>query len=229
MSTVAPKKEKILMAWSGGKDSSLALYHVLLLGQFNPTVLITTINEEYDRVSMHGVRRELVQAQADSLGVSLEWVCLSKQCSMEVYEAKMAEVLVRCRNRGFSKVAFGDIFLEQLKIARENSLSKIYMQGLFPNWKKNTAQLARKFIKVGFKAIVVCVDSHALEEKFAGRLFDDKFLADLPSSVDPCGENGEFHTFVYDGPIFKERIYYTKGETVFREGRFFFCDLVLTA
>ena len=218
--------EKIIFTWSGGKDSAMALYELQLTHSYEVSALLTTITEDYERISMHGVRRILLEQQVDSLGLSLEKLFISKNASNEEYESKMQEALIKYRVTGVSSVVFGDIFLEDLRKYREDNLSKINMKGIFPIWKRDTTELAHTFIDLNFKAVVICVDSNVLDKKFVGRVFDERFLSELPSTVDPCGENGEFHTFVYDGPIFRERILFTIGDIVLRDNRFYFCDLI---
>jgi len=218
--------EKIIFTWSGGKDSAMALYELQRTHSYEVSALLTTITEDYERISMHSVRRILLERQADSLGLSLEKVFISKNASNEEYESKMQEVLMKYRATGVSSVVFGDIFLEDLRKYREDKLSKVDMKGIFPIWKRDTTELAHTFIDLGFKAVVTCVDSNVLDKKFVGRVFDGQFLSELPSTVDPCGENGEFHSFVYDGPIFRERIAFTVGDIVLRDNRFYFCDLI---
>jgi uncharacterized protein (TIGR00290 family) len=219
-------REKTLFTWSGGKDSALALAEILKDMEYDIVALVTTITTDYDRVSMHGVRRVLLEEQAASLGFPLEEVFLSKDTSMENYGLKMRQMLEKYRDAGVSTVAFGDIFLEDVRKYREDNLLKIGMKALFPLWKKDTRVLAHSFIKSGFKAIVTCVDSTVLDKTFVGKKFDTRFLSCLPSSVDPCGENGEFHSFVFDGPIFHTPIRFTKGEIVLRDNRFYYCDLL---
>ncbi len=215
--------ERIILAWSGGKDSSLALYK--LKESYEVSALITTITKDYDRISMHGVRRKLLEAQARSLDIPLSIVFIRKDASNEEYEKAMKELMLYYKDRGFEKVAFGDIFLEDVRRYREENLKKIGMSALFPLWGEDTRKLAREFINLEFKAIVTAVDSKFLDRKFVGRIYDEDFLEDLPDNVDPCGENGEFHTFVYDGPIFKNKVDFKIGEIVQR-GRFYYCDLV---
>jgi uncharacterized protein (TIGR00290 family) len=217
---------KVLFAWSGGKDSAMALYELKKNHDYEIFALLTTITKDYDRISMHGVRRVLLEQQAESLGLPLEKIYISKRSSNEEYESKMKDELVHCRGLSISSVAFGYIFLEDLRKYREANLSKVNMKGIFPIWKRNTIELADKFIDLGFKAIITCVDSKVLDKTFAGRTFDKQFLSELPSNVDHCGENGEFHSFVYDGPIFKNGISYEKEEVVLRNGRFYYCDLI---
>jgi len=175
---------------------------------------------------MHGVRRILLEKQAESLGLPQEKVFIPKSSSNDEYEKEMRKTLLLYKARGIKSVAFGDIFLEDLKKYRENNLSKVDMKAVFPIWKKDTRELAKRFISSGFKAVVTCVDTKLFDEKFAGRDFDEKFLSELPKNVDPCGENGEFHSFVYDSPIFHEPILFEKGEIVLRDNRFSYCDLL---
>jgi uncharacterized protein (TIGR00290 family) len=218
--------EKVLFTWSGGKDSILALYELQMRSDYEIVALLTVLTEDYDRISMHGVRSILLERQANSLGLPIEKVYISKNSSNEEYEAKMREVLQRYLTADVSSVVFGDIFLEDLRKHREDNLSKIGMKAVFPIWKRDTTDLAHEFIDLGFKAIITCVDSNVLDKAFVGRLYDQQFLSELPSTVDPCGENGEFHSFVFDGPIFQKRVPYTKVEIVFRDGRFWYCDLI---
>jgi len=218
--------EKAIVSWSGGKDSALALYELLKAGRYEVCALLTTVTEEDDRISMHGVRRVLLEQQAASLGFPLEEVSISAGMSSEEYGARMREVLEKYLAQGVSGVVFGDIFLEDVRRYREDNLSKAGMRGIFPLWRREPGELARTFIDLGFEAVITCVDTHLLDGGVAGWLFDEQFLADLPASVDPCGENGAFHSFVYDGPVFGERIAYTRGELVLRENRFQYCDLM---
>jgi len=219
-------KEKVLFTWSGGKDSAMALHELKKNAGYEIAALLTTITEDYDRVSMHGVRRELLEAQTASLGLAIEKVLISKQSSNEDYESRMRTVLERYKAEGVSSVAFGDIFLEELRRYREDNLAKIGMKGIFPLWKRNTSHLARDFIHAGFRAVITCIDSEVLDKRFAGREFDEAFLSELPPEIDPCGENGEFHSFVHDGPIFENGIRHTRGEMVLRDQRFWYLDLI---
>jgi len=218
-------KEKVLLSWSGGKDSALALYELHKTENCNVTALLTTISEPYDRVSMHGVQRTLLKQQAKSLNLPLKEVFISKTMSKEQYESKMHNVLTECAEAGVSAVVFGDIFLQDVREYREEKLSKIRLKAIFPLWERDTTKLAHSFINLGFKAVVTCVDSNFLDKTFISETFDELFLSKLPSTVDPCGENGEFHSFVYDGPIFREKVSHTVGEVVLRENRFYYCDL----
>lgn len=220
--------EKVLFAWSGGKDSAMALYEVQKSRRYDVAALLTTVTQDYDRISMHGVRRTLLEQQATLLGLPLETILISKLSSNEEYEARMKEALIRYKQGGITSVIFGDIFLEGLKKYREDNLAKVGLKGVFPIWKRVTRELAAAFIDLGFKAIITCVDSKFLDKSFVGRVFDKQFLSDLPGGVDPCGENGEFHSFVYDGPIFSRGITFEKGQVVLRDNRFYYCDLVET-
>jgi uncharacterized protein (TIGR00290 family) len=217
--------EAILFCWSGGKDSAMALHALGAEPGVRITGLLTTVTEEYDRISMHGVRRALLERQAESLGLPLHTVLIPPQCVNATYEARMKEALEQYLARGVRRVAFGDIFLEDLRLYREQNLSKVGMEAVFPIWKRNTRELARELIRLGFRAIAVCIDPRVLDSSFAGRELDDSFFSDLPPGVDPCGENGEFHTFVFDGPIFRKPVQFRAGETVHRDG-FYFCDLL---
>ena len=218
-------KEKVILSWSGGKDSALALYELEKTESYEIAALLTTVTQEYDRISMHGVQRILLERQAECLGFPLEKVFISKDSSNEDYESKMREVLTKYLTAGVCSAVFGDIFLEDLRRHREDNLSKMGMKGIFPIWRRDSGKLAHTFIDLGFSAVITCVDSSVLDKTFIGRAFDESFLSQLPSTVDPCGENGEFHSFVYDGPIFREPILHTKGEVVLRENRFYYCDL----
>ena len=223
---VVSAPQKVIFSWSGGKDSAFALHEFKKTSGFEVVSLLTTFSEEYGRVSMHGVRRALIERQAASIGLPLEEVRVPKGSSNEEYEKRMGEFLLHQKRQGVSAVVFGDIFLEDLRKYREERLARIGMKALFPIWKKkDTGDLAREFIKAGFKAVVVCIDSKALGRSFVGREFDERFLAELPPAVDPCGENGEFHTFAYTGPIFEKEIRFERGSIVKRESRFYYCDL----
>jgi uncharacterized protein (TIGR00290 family) len=219
-------QEPILFCWSGGKDSAMALYTLLRQQEFQVTALLTTVTEGYDRISMHGVRRELLLGQADSIGLPLHEVLIPPQCINPIYEARMEQALRIFYSQGVRKVAFGDIFLEDLRAYREKNLARIDMTALFPIWKRDTRELTRFFHAQHFRAMAACVDPKVLDPSFAGRELDDSFFRDLPPSADPCGENGEFHTFIFDGPIFRWPIPVRTGEIVHRDG-FVFCDLLL--
>jgi len=219
-------KEKIIVSWSTGKDSALALHELMQSGIYEIVALLTTVTEEYERISIHGVRRILLERQADSLGLPLEQVYISKNCSDGEYESKMRKVLLKYSDKGVSAVAFGDIFLEDLRCYREEKLSLIGMKGIFPLWERNTRELAGMILSLGFDAVVTCVDSEILDKTFVGRKFDKQFLSALPAAVDPCGEKGEFHSFVYNGPMFRYSIEHRKGKIVLRNKHFYFCDLM---
>jgi len=186
--------------------------------------LLTTITRDFDRISMHGVRRELLEAQAVSLGLPLWLSFIGKGASNADYEASMAEAFARCRGQGIDTVAFGDLFLEDIRAYRDRLLGTHGMKAVYPVWRRDTHQVIREFLELGFKTAVVCVDPKQLDPSFVGRVIDEQFLRDLPPGVDPCGENGEFHTFVFDGPNFAEPVPFSFGEIVYRDG-FWFCDL----
>jgi uncharacterized protein (TIGR00290 family) len=205
----------------------MALYRVLQSKEFEIVCLLTTVTDQFHRVSMHGVREELLDAQARSLGYSLEKIMIPYPCPNHVYEEKMRSALSFWGSRGVSHVIFGDLFLDDIRKYREERLSELNMTPVFPLWKEDTNGLAREIIKLGFRAIVTCVDPMKLEPTFAGRAFNESFLRSIPQQVDPCGENGEFHTFVHDGPIFKQSVPVKVGEVVTRDG-FVFADLDLS-
>ena len=215
---------KVLVMWSGGKDSAFALHELKRAG-VGVASLLTTVTEGYDRISMHGVRRELLLKQIDALGYPLEEMTVPQESTNEIYEKRMEAILGKFRLQGVSTVAFGDLFLEDIRAYREEFMRRIGMDAIFPLWKKNTAELAREFIRTGFRAVITCVDTQKLAREFSGREFDGDFLRDLPESVDPCGENGEFHSFVYDGPIFSKPVPVKKGEKILRNERFYYCDI----
>jgi uncharacterized protein (TIGR00290 family) len=217
--------EKILLCWSGGKDSALALYELRKSRKYEVISLLTTITEGYDRVSLHGVRRALVEKQASSLGLPLEEVFIPRDCPNQEYESRMRTALARFKEAAVLGVAFGDIFLEEVRSYREANLSRLEMKGLFPLWGRDSAGLVPAFIALGFRAVTTCVDASLLDDSFAGRMLDREFLTSLPEGIDPAGENGEFHSFVFDGPIFKERISYRLGDKVRRDS-LHFCDLL---
>ncbi|MBV8219565.1 MAG: adenine nucleotide alpha hydrolase [Solirubrobacterales bacterium] len=213
------------LSWSGGKDSALALW---MLGReygIVPRALITTVTDAYDRVSMHGVRRSLIALQASAVGVPLVEIEIPVGCTNDVYEQRMTEALAAEPLRSVEAVAFGDLFLEDIRSYREGRLATVGKAGCFPLWHRDTTRLAHEFVAAGFEASIVCLDPAKLDRSFAGRRFDDRLLADLPAGVDPCGENGEFHTFVYAGPVMAAPIDVRVGETVERDG-FVFTDLI---
>jgi len=215
----------VVFSWSGGKDSAMALHALLRDPQFEVVALLTTVTQGYERISMHGVRKELLRWQAESVGLPVEEVLIPPQCANPVYETRMAETVLRFRERGVRHFAFGDIFLEDLRAYRETKLLQADMTALFPIWKTDTRELAARFLKDGFRAIAACIDPRKLDKSFAGRELDAAFFRDLPAGVDPCGENGEFHTFVFHGPIFRFPIPVHVGQVVERDS-FVFCDLL---
>jgi uncharacterized protein (TIGR00290 family) len=217
--------QPVLMSWSGGKDSCLALYEIQKAKDYRVAALLTTLTRDYDRISMHGVRRVLLERQAASLGLPLHEVFITKDATNQEYEAKTEEAFSAYREHGIDSVVFGDLFLEDVRAYRDQFLARHNMHGLYPVWMRDTTQFIREFIKLGFKAVVTCVNIEVLDSSFAGMMIDENFLSALPSRVDPCGENGEFHTFVFDGPTFKEPVKFSIGEKVLRDP-FCFCDLL---
>jgi uncharacterized protein (TIGR00290 family) len=215
----------VVFSWSGGKDSAMALHVLLRDPVFKVVSLLTTVTEGYERISMHGVRNELFYRQAESIGLPVKEVRIPPQCPNIEYEARMAEAVLRFRESGIFHFGFGDIFLEDLRAYREQKLLQAGMTALFPIWKVNTRELATRFVRDGFRAFAACIDPRKLNKSFAGRELDASFFRDLPVGVDPCGENGEFHTFVFDGPIFHSPIPVQVGEVVERDS-FIFCDLL---
>ncbi len=215
-----------MLLWSGGKDSALALHELRRAGEYAVAALLTTVTEEYDRVSMHGVRRALLERQAVAVGLPLTQVFIPKHCSNAEYAVRMASACEEMKETGIHTAACGDIFLEDVRRYREGQLAEAGMRSVFPLWGRDSAQLARTFVAVGFAAVTVCVDARVLGKEWVGRVYDARFLADLPAGIDPCGENGEFHTFVSDGPIFREGVAWVRGEVVLRDDRFFYGDLL---
>lgn len=241
-------REQIIFCWSGGKDSALALHRILREGKYEVIALLTTCNEHFQRVSMHGVRLELLEEQARSIGLPLEKVFVSQRSSNDEYQQKMGNCLQRFKTRGVTAVAFGDICLEDLKCWREQNLAKIGLRGLFPIWKVDSRELMKEFVALGFGSVVCCVNDAYLDERWLGCNLDSDFVQSLPADVDPCGENGEFHSFAFSGPIFHQPVRFTIGEKVYRPLQqthstpantpppataprptrgFWFCDLIL--
>jgi uncharacterized protein (TIGR00290 family) len=218
-------KERVLLSWSGGKDSALALHELGRSDRYEVAALLTTVTEGTGRIGMHAVRRELLVEQAEALGLPLRELVVPPFPANEVYEAAMRGVLGEYAALGIRSVAFGDLFLEDIRAYRERLLAALDMEGVYPIWARDTAALAREFVGLGFRAVLVCVDLEVLDASFAGRELDRALLAELPSGVDPCGENGEFHTFVFDGPGFRAPVAFERGD-VRRESSFAFCDLV---
>ncbi len=208
-------KPKVVFCWSGGKDSALALYKVLQKDEYEVIALLTTLNENFRRISMHGVREELLDAQADSIGLPLIKMFVSEGTNSE-YEKTMEALLLEYKAQGVTKIIFGDIFLEDLRLYRENNLTKVGLTAEFPLWKIDTKLLVNEFLELGFKTITCCVNDGYLDEDNVGVEITKEFIKRLPTTVDPCGENGEFHTFCYSGPIFKKPIPFAIGEKVYR-------------
>jgi len=233
-------KPKAIFNWSSGKDSALALYKTLRKGEFEVTSLLISINKETQRISMHGVPISLLEQQAESLGLPLIKMEVPEKTSMEEYRDMMCKTMNEIQAQGVTHSIFGDIFLEDLRTYREDQLQAIGMKAVFPLWKQNTSELIHEFLDLGFKTIVTCVNETYLNRSFAGRIIDTDFITDLPGNVDPCGENGEFHTFTFNGPIFRYPIEFEVGATVKKtyskpkshenekEGEyvFWFCDLI---
>ena len=225
---VAEPAQPVLVAWSGGKDSALALREIVRAGRYRVTALVTTVTVEYERVSMHGVRRSLLHRQADAVGLPLHEVVIPPRATNAEYEAAMVAALATlgARHPGLDTIAFGDLFLTSIREYRERLLARIGWRGLFPLWLNDTRALAHQFVDLGYRAVLVCVDRTQLAEAFAGREFDAALLRELPPAVDPCGENGEFHTFVSAGPGWRAPIEYLRGAIVVRDDRFVYCDLM---
>ena len=208
--------KKAYFNWSTGKDSSLALYHILQQKEYSVTQLVTTVNKDYERVSMHGLREALLDAQVERLQLPLEKIYFPAEVTMSDYDEAMRKATQKLIEKDFQYGIFGDIFLEDLRKYREEKLQELGITGVFPLWKQDTKALLKEFISLGFKAITVCVNAKLLDESFVGRILDEDFINDLPDTVDPCGENGEFHTFTFDGPIFSSPIDFTIGEKVLK-------------
>lgn len=221
------------MNWSGGKDSSLALHRMLMDPAYKVDSLLTSMNGAADRMSMHDVRRPLLEAQADAIGLPLFTMELPEQPGMDIYEDALIEKVSLMRKRGCTHSIFGDIFLEDLRLFREEKLKDMGVTCIFPLWKIPSTRLMQEFLGQGFKAIVICVNTRWLDKSFCGRIIDESFLRDLPADVDPAGENGEYHSFVFDGPIFRCPIPFEKGTLYCKEykapdgvAKFYFCDLI---
>jgi uncharacterized protein (TIGR00290 family) len=227
------KPLKTYFNWSSGKDSALALHYLLQDSNYTVDRLFTSVNSHYNRVSMHGLRKELLQQQVNAIGINGKTIELPEQPTNAEYELLMKGKVKELLSEGYQCAAFGDIFLEDLKAYREKQLAPYSIKTVFPLWKKDTKELLTEFITLGFKAITVCVDGSKLDKSFVGRIIDKDFIADLPDTVDICGENGEFHTFCFDGPYFKLPVAFIKGEIILREydtngfkSQFWFCDLI---
>src|SRR5688572_13616722 len=215
-------REPVLFSWSGGKDSALALYEVLRSNRYRVAALLTTVAGQYGRISHHGVREELLDLQAAALGLPLDKLRLpimdGSPCTNHQFEELMGQRLAKYREAGIRRVVHGDLFLEDLRAYRERNLAQLGMEGLFPLWHRDTTQLIHDFTRLGFKARICCVDSR-LEGRFVGRELGPELIAEFPPGIDPCGENGEYHSFVYDGPIFRQPLEIDVGQTVVRDGR----------
>jgi uncharacterized protein (TIGR00290 family) len=218
-------RAKALISWSSGKDSAFALHEVLRAGEFDVVGALTTVTETFGRVSIHGVRQEILRAQLDAAGLPSRIVPIPYPCPNEIYEARMGEAVVRAVRDGITHIIFGDLFLQDIRAYREQKLAGTGITPVFPLWERPTLQLARQMTASGFEAYIATVDLKKLPAEFAGRKFDAQFLADLPDGIDPCGENGEFHSCVVAGPIFSRRLAVTPGERVKRDG-YAYCDLV---
>lgn len=210
-------KPKAIFNWSSGKDSALALYKILQEEQYDIIGLLTSINTQYQRISMHGVRVALLEAQAKSIGLPLHKLEIPEMPTMEIYDEVMKNKMLELQSAGVTHSVFGDIFLEDLRKYREEKLAVAGIEGIFPLWKKDTSALIQEFLSLGFKTIVTCVNERYLDQSFVGRIIDEQFIKDLPDNVDVCGENGEFHTFTFDGPIFSQPIAFEIGEIVHRK------------
>lgn len=220
-------KKKAVFSWSTGKDSALALHSILKQKEYEIVSLVTTVTEDYGRVSMHGLRVELLDQQAQSIGIPLKKIFIPKECTNEIYEKSFSDGMQEYIDSGIRNIVFGDIFLEDVKNYRLKQMDQIGMKCIFPIWHENSLELANSFIDQGFRAKTICVDSKVLGEQFAGREYDRSFLSQLPDNIDKCGENGEFHTFTYDGPYFKNRVECKAGDIVLRNDRFYYCDILI--
>lgn len=235
------RKHKTYFNWSSGKDSAMALFELLQGKTYDVTQLITTVNRHHDRVTMHGLRKELLLSQTKSLGIEASIIELPEQPSMAIYEKTMLETVLKLKSEGYTHSAFGDIFLEDLRDYRDKQLQAHDIKTVYPLWKKDTTTLLHRFLDLGFKTVIVAASAKYFNDDFVGTTIDKDFIKHLPKGVDPCGENGEFHTFCYDGPIFKHPIDFSIGEKMYREydtpktkasssanGKtgFWFCDLI---
>jgi len=219
-----PPRTPVAVSWSGGKDSTLALAAALADEALEVRALVTTVTTGYDRISMHGVRRALLRQQADALGLALVEVPIPPGCSNDDYERDMRDALARLAAEGVTGVVCGDLYLEDVRAYRDRLFAGAGLAGVYPLWGRDTAALAQEFIDAGYRAVLVCVDPRQIDRALCGRDYDDALLAALPASADPCGENGEFHTFVHDGPIFRAPVPIARGVVVERDG-FVFADL----
>ena len=223
--TMQQSKHKTLLSWSSGKDSAWALHTLRQDPQIELAGLFCTVNQAFNRVAMHGVRVELLQRQADRLGLPLQIIDIPYPCSNEQYAQVMSEFVTQARAAGVTHFAFGDLFLEDVRRYREERLQGTDISPIFPLWGWDTRELSQTMVTAGLRSVLTCVDPKQLSKDFAGRIFDATLLRDLPADVDPCGENGEFHSFAFDGPMFAQAVDFTLGETVARDG-FVFTDLL---
>ena len=211
--------KKSFFNWSSGKDSALALYKILQKKEFYVDKLLTNINKDFSRISMHGLRENILDKQVENIGLSLNKLYFPADVTMDLYNQKMKERLIILKNEGYKYSVFGDIFLEE-RAYRDYKLAEINLKGVYPLWKQDTKEVLKEFLDLGFKAITVCVNARLLGKEFVGRIIDEQFIKDLPDNVDVCGENGEFHTFVFDGPIFKFPVDFTVGDKVLKSYTF---------
>ena len=209
-------KEKVIFSWSGGKDSTLCLHSILNNSNYEVCYLLTSINGNLKRVSMHGIHESLIEAQAESIGIPLKKVYVY-EASNEEYEKQMTHILTEAKAEGINSVIFGDIFLEDLRTYREANLAKINMKALFPLWKRNTSDLILEFINLGYKTMVCCGNDAYLQKEQVGKIIDHNYIEQLEKDVDPCGENGEYHTFCYEGPIFKKPIHLKVNNNIYKD------------
>lgn len=233
------QKSKTYFNWSSGKDSALALYYLLQEGNITIDRLLTTVNSHYDRVSMHGLRKDVLEAQAKAIGIPLDVVEVPENPSMDEYNTLMQNKVQELKSEGYTHTVFGDIFLEDLKQYREGMLRPLDIEPIFPIWKKDTKALLQEFLELGFKAVIVCINNSKLDASFLGKELSLELMDQFPIDVDPCGENGEFHTFCFDGPIFNQPVAFELGERIFKSYdspsdasksiQFGFCDLLLKA
>jgi len=222
---VAVSRPRAIVSWSSGKDAAWALHTLRLANSVEPAALLTTVTAAYGRVSMHGVREELLVRQAQEVGLPLRVVTIPSPCPNDLYEEAFLAELARARTAGITHVVFGDLFLEDVRVYRERLLERAGLTGVFPLWRRETRALATEMLAGGLRAVLVCVDPEKVPASFAGRDFDPKLLGELPAGIDPCGERGEFHTFARAGPMFRREIGVARGEVVQRDG-FVFADLL---
>jgi len=218
--------EKAILSWSGGKDCCYALHLLNKNKSKRIKLLMTTLTSNYKRISMHGVREALLDRQVEALGIKLKKILLPPFPQNEAYEEAMRQAMIELKAQNFTKVLFADLFLKDIKSYRIKTISGSGINAAFPIWGMNTRRLAQDFINAGYKAVITCIDKRKLDKSFTGRQFDQSFLEDLPENTDPCGEYGEFHTFVYDGPVFQNEVKFNTREIVLKDQHFYFCDLI---